>query len=51
MAQLPWPALRLRGLKNMQYENPALVALLTANIIGWLAAEYSDRHVVPLAQP
>jgi hypothetical protein len=34
---------------NMKSENPALVKLLIANIIGYLAAEYSDKHGLSLA--
>jgi hypothetical protein len=36
-------------LKNMDYNNPALAKLLMANIIGILAAEYSDKHGRSLA--
>jgi hypothetical protein len=34
----------------MEYDNPALVRLLISNIIGYLAATYSDEHDMPLSE-
>jgi hypothetical protein len=34
----------------MDFDNPALIRLLTANIIGYLAAEYSNEHNLRLAE-
>jgi hypothetical protein len=33
----------------MENENPALERLVAGNIIGYLAAEYSNNNTVPLA--
>jgi hypothetical protein len=34
----------------MNYDDSALTRLLVANIIGYLAAQYSDEHALPLAE-